>query len=132
MGLPVGQRQRRAPRAAEHQPALDAEHLAQALDVLDQQLGRVVAPLAQRGGLAGAALVEQDDAVGVRVEKAAVLRRQAGARAAVQEDDRNAVRVADLFPVDGVDVVDRQHAVAGGQDRREQRRRRDGHVWLSC
>jgi hypothetical protein len=63
--------------------------------------------------LAGAALVEQDHAVLLGIEEAAVLRRQAGARAAVQM----AITRCRLPPFDGVQVVDRQHAVTAGRDR---------------
>jgi hypothetical protein len=87
-------------------------HIAQAFDVLDQQLGGVVAALAQRRRLAGAALVEQDHAVLLGIEEAAMLRRQAGARAAVQSTGcRPDCR---LPPSTGMQVVDRQHAVTAG------------------
>ena len=111
MRLAIRQRQGRAPGAAKHQPLIDAELGAQHFDIVDQQLRRVVAPFTQRRGLAGAALVEQDHAVALRIEEAAVLRRQARARAAMQEQHGNAVGIAALFPVNGVDVIDRQHAV---------------------
>ena len=41
MRLGIGERERRPPRAAEHLPALDAEMLAQTLDVVDQIPGGV-------------------------------------------------------------------------------------------
>ena len=61
MRLGIGQRQRRAPRAAEHQPFVEAGHLAQPLDVGDQMPGRVGVEAGMRRRLAAAALVEQDD-----------------------------------------------------------------------
>ena len=63
MRLGVSQRQRAAPGASEHQPALDAQLLAQPFYVHHQVGGAVVAQLAARRGAAAAALVEQDRAV---------------------------------------------------------------------
>src|SRR2546430_13134851 len=42
VSLGVGKRKRRAPRAAEHQPAFDPEMLAQTLDVFHQMPGGIV------------------------------------------------------------------------------------------
>jgi len=70
MGLSVGQRQRRAPRSTEQLPSLDAKALADALHVGDEVPGRIRVERGVRGGLAGAALVEQDDAVALGVVQA--------------------------------------------------------------
>ena len=78
----VVQRERAPPRAAEHQPPVDAQMPAQRLDVLDQDRRRVAVGLAQGRGAPGAALVEDDDAVGLGVEEAAVRRDRAPARPA--------------------------------------------------
>ncbi|KAG1255466.1 hypothetical protein G6F68_010356 [Rhizopus microsporus] len=72
MGLRIGQRQRRAPRAAVDQPAFDAQMLTHLLDVGHQRLRGVVAQLAERRGAPAAALVDQHDAVARRVEEAAM------------------------------------------------------------
>lgn len=62
--LRVEQRQRRAPRAAEHHvPPRDPQVRAQGLDVGDEEGRRVLAELAAGRRLAGSALVEQDHAV---------------------------------------------------------------------
>ena len=115
--LGVGERERRAPRAAEHLPALDAEVLAQRLDVGDEVPGRVVVEARVRRALAAAALVEQHDAVARRIEEAAHLRVGPAARPAVQEHRRLAVRVAALLEVELVDVGDAQKARAVRFDR---------------
>ena len=116
----VGERQRAAPRAAEQQPALDAEMGAQLLHVGDEVIGRVVLQVAERHRAAAAALVEHDDAIELRVEEAAMHGRRAGARPAMQEDDRHALGIAALLPIDRVTPVDRQHAAGVGRDLREQ------------
>ena len=85
--LGVGERQRAAPRAAEDLPPLDAEVLAQRLDVGDQVPRRVVDERRVRRALAAAALVEEHDAVRRGIEEAPVARLGAEAGAAVQEDD---------------------------------------------
>ena len=118
MRLAVGQCQRRTPGAAKHQPALNAHQLTQALDVGHQVRRGVVAGLAQRGRLPGAALVKQHDAVVGWVKKLPMRLGQTGPRAAVQKQHRHPLRVAALLPVQGVQGVDRQVAAAVGLDRR--------------
>ena len=106
MCLRIGERQRRAPRAAEHEPVLDAEALAQRLDVGDKVLRRVGLQFGVRARAAAAALVEQDDHVMVGIEQAAVIGMAAAARPAVQEQRGLALRVARRFPADAVIVAD--------------------------
>ncbi len=98
----VGDAEGAAPRAAEHLPAVDAEVLAQALDVGDEVPGGVVVERGERLALAAAALVEQDDAVARRVEEAPVLGVGAAAGPAVQEHHRLAGAVARLLEVEVV------------------------------
>ncbi|CFP67388.1 Uncharacterised protein [Bordetella pertussis] len=106
VGLRVSQRQGRAPRAAEHQPALGAHHFgAQVLDVGHQVPGGVVLQAGVRQRAAAAALVEQQHVVAARVEQLAVHRRAAAARAAMQEYRRLALRVAAQLPIDLVAVA---------------------------
>ena len=76
--MPVGQRERRAPGAAEDQPFVDAEGLAQALGVGDQMRRGVRLELAQRRRAPGPALVVDDDPVVGGVEEAAMRRGGAG------------------------------------------------------
>ena len=104
MGLRIGQRQRRPPRAAEHLPAVDLQVLAHALDVGNEMPGRVVGQFGMRRRAPASALVEQDDAVTRRIEEAPRLRVAACPRSAMQEHHRLAFRVAALFVVDPMQV----------------------------
>jgi hypothetical protein len=106
VALRVGEAERRAPRGAEHEPALDPEVLAQRLDVGEEVVRRVGAQLAERLAAAAAALVEEHDPVAREVERLEPERRAAGSRAAV-EDHRGASLAVDL-PVDPVAVADVQ------------------------
>ncbi len=115
--LGVGERERAAPRAAEDVPRVDAELLAYLLDVLDQVPGRVPLQLRVRRALPRAALVEEDDAVGRRVEVAPVVGDDAAARAAVQEDDGLPLGVAGLLVIDVVDGRDLKPPCVVGFDR---------------
>ena len=73
------------------------QQVAQCFDVTDEVRGRVVGNLAVRSRATGAALIEQDDPVRLRVEEAAVLRLGAAARPAVDEENGLPLRVARLF-----------------------------------
>ena len=90
----VQQRQRGAPRPADHQPAPDAE-LRPQLPQVGQQIGRaVVRGAAGRGAEAGTALVEPDDAVALRVKTTRQRGRQPRPGAAVQQQRGLALGVA--------------------------------------
>ena len=92
MRLGIGQRQRRTPGSAEHQPLVRAHDLgAQALDVRDQVPSGVVLQAGVRRGAAAAALVEQQHVVQAGIEQLALHRRAAAAGAAMQEDRRLAL-----------------------------------------
>ena len=106
VGLRVGEAEGRAPGAAEDEPFLEAEPLPDPLRVGDEVPGRVLAELAERGRLSGAALVEEDHAPGRRVEEAAVKRRETRAGTTVEEDDGLPGRVPRLLDVDLVEVGD--------------------------
>jgi len=69
----IGEGERRAPRAAEDLPLVDAEFFADRLDVGDQVPGGVVLEACGRLALAAPALVEQHDAIFLRVEELAHL-----------------------------------------------------------
>ena len=69
MRLRIGQRQRRAPGAADHHPALEAEFLADHLHVRDQMRQRVVLAAALGAAAAGAALVEQHGVEALGIEQ---------------------------------------------------------------
>ena len=110
MRLGIGERQRRAPGAAEHQPFVEAAHLAQPLDVGDQMPGGVGVERGVGRRLSAAALVEQDDVVELRVEQPPVLWRDAAAGAAMQEHRRLGALGAGALPIDLVAVADIEHA----------------------
>src|SRR5262249_54099354 len=106
----VGDGERRAPGAAEHDPAVDAEMAAQPLEVGDQVRRGVVGDLAEWLGAAGAALVEDDDVIVGGIEEAAMHGAGAGARPAMEEYHRRALRVAALLVVDLVRSAHRKIA----------------------
>src|SRR3546814_4884646 len=81
---------------------------------------RVLVDLAERRRAPGAALVEHDDAVMPGIEEAPMGRRRAGARPPMQEENRHAVWIARLLPVEGMNGVDRQTAGLVGLDLGEQ------------
>ena len=115
VALRVGESQCHAPRATPDQPAVDAEVLAQLLDITDQVLGGIAVQAGAQVRHLGrappaAALVELDEAVGLRVEVPPPSRRQAAAGPAVQRHGRLAVRVAADLPVDALTVTDVQHS----------------------
>src|SRR5262249_46388873 len=100
--------------------ALDAEKAAQDLEIGDEMRGRVVLERAERCRAAGAALIENDDAVEMRVEETAMRRGRARAGSAMQEDDRHPMRIAGLLPVHGVEAVELERAGGVGLNRGEE------------
>ena len=92
MGLCIGQRQGRPPRAAEQHPFVDPQVQANPLEVGNQIPGGVVFQAGVGGGTAATALVERDDAVQVRIKEAATLRITPRAWAAVDEHHRQTFR----------------------------------------
>ncbi|MNN12720.1 hypothetical protein D3C81_1257220 [compost metagenome] len=116
MGLRVGQRQGRAPGAAEQHPLVDAQVLADALHVRHQIPGGVAVQAGMRGRAAAAALVEGDDAVDGRIEPAAAGLVTAGPRPAVHEQHRQAVRDTAFVDIQLVRMVHRQLVAGVGFD----------------
>ncbi len=102
-------------------PALDAHQLAQPLDIADQMAGGVVDGLAQRQRAAGAALIEDDDAIMGRIEEAAMGRPGPGTRPAMKEDHRHALGIAALLPIHLVPAVEIEHAAVERLDLRVKR-----------
>src|SRR5690349_4131174 len=104
MGFRIGERQRAPPRPAENQPALDPEHFPEALDIR-HQMPRGIRLQARIGsGTAAAALVEQEHAIALRIEQLAMNRREAAARAPVQEYRRLPVRVSAQLPINSMAI----------------------------
>ena len=111
MRLGVREPQRRPPRATEHEPALEAELLAQPLDVADQVRGRVDRQVDAvvgriRRAVAAAALIEEHDAIRTRVEEPPPARRAARSRSPVQHDRGLRRAVAVHLPVDQLAIAD--------------------------
>src|SRR5262245_40021602 len=106
----IGDRKRRAPGAAEHHPAIEAEVAAQLLEVGDQMQRRIICDLAEGLRTTGAALVEDDDVIVVGIEEATMHRAGAGPRPAMEEYHRRALRIAALLVVNLVRSANRQIA----------------------
>ena len=115
MGLRIGQRQRRAPGAADHHPALEAEFVADHLHVRDQMRSGVVLARSLRAAAAAAALVEQHGVEARRDRTAGDDR--AGSRCRGRHADRRPEcrRAADGLDIELVAVADGEHV--GGQRR---------------
>src|SRR5690606_12365083 len=116
MRLSIGQRQGGAPRAAEDVPAIDAAHFAQALDVSNQILSRVFPQFPQERGATGPPLIEDNDAIGRRIEEAPMIGCSPGAGASMEKEDGLAVGLSRLFPVKLVQCAHAQAASGIGLD----------------
>ena len=92
--------------------------LAQFLEVLDDVPGRVLPNITVRCTATCATLVDEHESVMLRVEKTAIVRRDANARPTVQKQSRSPVRVAHFFVDDRVQVGNGQFADAVGFDGR--------------
>src|SRR6478672_3813369 len=99
MGLGVGERKCRAPGAAEHLPALYSEMLAQLLDIVDEMPGGVLVDAGMRRRAPASALVEQHDAVAVRIVIASHDGGRAAAGAAMQQHGGFAVGISAFLVV---------------------------------
>ena len=115
----ICQRERTSPRTAKKKPFLNPEMDAKRFDVCDQVLGCVLGCFPMRDGPATAALIEQNAVKPVRVEQASVRRRDAGAGATMQEQNRLSIRPPHLFEIDVVQATV-QLAAAKGRLHRKQ------------
>src|SRR6185436_11200047 len=131
MSRRVSKRQRRAPRPAEHQPAIDAQVTTQRLDVADEMLSGVLVHARDRRGTPGAALIEQHDPVGGGIEESPMRRVAAGAGAAMQEYHRSAGRIAAQLIDEAMTARHFEHAGFVRLDRRIQIRKFT-HARSSC
>src|SRR5690606_13014409 len=102
--------ERAAPRSAEQLPAVDAEVLAELLEVFDEIPRGVFDDRGVRRAAAAAALVEQHDAIAFGIEEPPVFRLGATARTTVEEHDGFALGIAGFLPVDLVALGDPQFA----------------------
>ncbi|MNL35613.1 hypothetical protein D3C87_1576560 [compost metagenome] len=64
--------------------------------------------------MARASLIEQNNAVELRIKVTTMIRRHSTAGTAVKEHNGLSLRVSALFPVKGVDVRNFQHALIRG------------------
>ena len=83
--------------------------LSQSLDVRYQMPGRVFFQGSMRNAVARASLIEQHDSIGFRVEEAAIVCDQSGARATVKKDNGLTVRIPALLVINVMDVRYLQH-----------------------
>ena len=102
--LPIRKGERRTPRTAEDQPAVDREVFAEPLDISNQMVSRVGRKIHRtvarvRNTSAASPLVEQHDPVRGRIEKSAHARRASRARAAVEDQCRLPLGVATYLPM---------------------------------
>ena len=102
MAQQIGERDAGAPRAGGDGPAFDADLLAQALDVGDERVERVVPRLARRLAAPAAALVEGDPAQRQAAPGGERLGARLAAGAAMQQQQGQAVGVAALPPGDAM------------------------------
>src|SRR5262249_57941068 len=83
--------------------------LAQPLDVRDQMPGCVFFQGSMRNAIACPSLIEQYNSIGFRVEEAAIVCDQSGARTAVKKDNRLTVWIPALLVINLMDVRYLQH-----------------------
>lgn len=136
----VSQREGAAPAAAENMhPAVDAQLVAQRQHVVDQVLSRIVGQrrrcviVARTGrALAATALVEEDDAVPLRIKKSGERAVAPRTRSAMHDDDRLAGERAVFLPVDPMIRKSRCGQMAGPDEGRVRRSVCAGVVWCGC
>src|SRR5437763_8368201 len=90
--------------------------LAQLLDIGNKIPGGVLFERSMRRALSRSALIEEHDAIGIRIVKLSILRHQPAAGPAVQKDDRLTFGIAALFVVNLVNLRDSQAARVVGFD----------------
>src|SRR5258706_6467586 len=121
MGDGVSQGERTSPAATKNMHfAADVQLLTQFQYVMNKMLGRIVGQSCRRIVVAGAgcafaaaALVEQNDAISLRIEKAGKRAVASGSRSAMHEHDRLAVGRAVFFPVNPVLRIPMNGELAG-------------------
>ena len=108
MLLRVQQGQGRPPGSAKQQPTVDLQIFANGFHIVYQRCGVIVVQRRMRCRSSRPSLIEQHDTVALGIEKTAVFRVAAGARAAVHEQHRDAIGIATLFQVERVGIVYRK------------------------
>ena len=118
VGDGIDQGKGRAPAAAETDPAVDLQFLADHLDVGHEVPCGVLDHAGMRARPAAAALIEQDHAVNGGVKIAAHRRAAAATGAAVQNHDGHPLGIAALLDIDAVPIAHVDHALIERVDRR--------------
>src|SRR5215813_8053175 len=98
--LRIGQRKRRAPGAADQDPARKAESFADYFHVRDQVLQRVGLAAALGAAFACATLIEQDGTKALGIEQPPVIRLAAASGTTMQINCGNAIGAADTLDID--------------------------------
>src|SRR5262245_15158027 len=109
MSLRVNQSECASPRTAKDHPLFNAKMLAQSLDVRDKAPGCVILKRSMRNAIPCPSLIEQYNSIGFRVEEAAIVCDQSGARTAVKKDNRLTVRIPALLVINLMYVRYLQH-----------------------
>ncbi len=105
VGFGIGERQGRAPRAADDHPFLDCVMLADGFDIGDEVLCRIRRAREMRVTASGAALIEEKCMMARGMENCAVAVLRAAAGSAVQKDSRDGAFEADFFDVNPMPVA---------------------------
>src|SRR5438477_2218684 len=108
MRLSISQRECAAPRPAKHLPLIDAEMLAQFLNIGHEIPSRVLFEARIWRALPRTTLIEQHDAISRWVVKLPILRHESTTRPAMQKHHRPAVWIAALLVINFVNVRDLQ------------------------
>jgi hypothetical protein len=108
IGFGIGQRQRRPPGTAEHQPALDPELLTNQFHVRDQIPGGIGHERGMRRRAPAAALIEQHRPIALGIEETAMRRLAPRARPAMQKDRRNPIGTSAFLDIEPMPIVDDQ------------------------
>src|SRR5580658_6914559 len=116
MPFRVGKSESTAPGAAEHQPSVDFQMLAQPFDVRDQVCGVVARKIGVwcacvRRAPSAIALIEEHDAIGGWIEQPAMPLGTSRSGTAVQNEGRLTAWIAASLPVEEIAIADLQHAM---------------------
>src|SRR6056297_50180 len=99
MALRIDKGQCGAPAAAKDDPVIDSERIADAFDIRHEVPRRIVLDTRMRLGAPASALIEQDDAIYVRVEIPPHCRAAPSAGPAMQDDNGQSIGVSRLLDI---------------------------------
>ncbi|MPL60841.1 hypothetical protein SDC9_06403 [bioreactor metagenome] len=130
VGFGVKQRQRRAPAAAEDDPAAQPEREADLLHVGDQIPAGVPCHRGMRARQTAAALVEKNHPIMRRIKEPPHRRAASAPRPAMAHHHRAPLRMARLLDIDPMAIAHVEHALVEGLDRRVEKGA--GCAFLPC